>query len=62
MHGATVAVRATQMGADVVSIPELGFVYIPDGPDGPVDLGVTLARVGSIDEAIELAKRARSGS
>jgi hypothetical protein len=61
LHGATVAVRATQMGADVVSITELGVVYIPDGPDGPVDLGVTLPRVESIDEAIEFAKRARSG-
>lgn len=60
LHGATVAVRATQMGADVVSLPELGLVYIPDGPDGPVDLGVTLPRVESIDEAIELARRARS--
>jgi hypothetical protein len=28
---------------------------------GPVDLGVTLPRVESIDEAIEFAKRARSG-
>jgi hypothetical protein len=62
MHGATLAVRATRMGADVVSIPELGLVYIPDGPDGPVDLGVTLTRVESVDEAIEFAKRARSGS
>lgn len=61
LHGATVAVRATQMGADAVAIPELGLVYIPDGPDGPVDLGVTLPRVESINEAIELAKRARSG-
>ena len=60
LHGASVAVRATQKGADVVSIPELGLVYIPDAPDGPVDLGVTLPRVDSIDEAIELARRARS--
>ena len=60
LHGAAVAARATQMGANVVSIPELGLVYIPDGPDGPVDLGVTLPRVESIDEAIKLAERARS--
>ena len=59
LHGASVAVRATQKGADVISIPELGLVYIPDGPDGPVDLGVTLPRVDSIDEAIEYAKQAR---
>jgi hypothetical protein len=62
LHGASVAVRATQKGADVVSIPELGLVYIPDGPDGPVDLGVTLPRVDSIDEAIEYAKQARLNS
>jgi hypothetical protein len=49
------------MGADVVCIPELGLVYIPDGPDGPVDLGAALPRVESIDEAIEYARRARSG-
>jgi hypothetical protein len=61
LHGATVAARATQMGADVVSIPELGLVYIPDGPDGPVDLGAALPRVESIDEAIEYARRTRSG-
>lgn len=59
LYGASVAVRATQKGADVISIPDLGLVYIPDGPDGPVDLGVELPRVDSIDQAIEYAERAR---
>lgn len=61
LYGGTLAARATKLGADVVSIPELGLTYIPDGPDGPIDLGVTLPRVDSIEEAIDYAKRERDG-
>ncbi len=37
------------------------FVYIPDGPDGPVALGVALPRVESFEDAIGTAGRSRSG-
>jgi hypothetical protein len=41
----------------VIADTEHPFVYTPDGPDGPVDLGVPTERAESPSHAIELAKR-----
>jgi hypothetical protein len=35
------------------------FVYVPDPPDGPVDLGVATQRVQSLSEAIRSARGER---
>lgn len=33
------------------------FIFTPDGPDGPVDLGVATQHVESIEEAFEVVRR-----
>lgn len=59
MHLANVALRAQERGATavVVTDPANRFVYIPDGPDGPIDVGGPTERVESFEGALELAKR-----
>ncbi len=42
----------------LVAHPDHPFLYIPDGPDGPIDFGVELEHVESPAEAMALAKRA----
>lgn len=41
----------------VLAAGDAPFVYTPDGPDGPVDLGVPTEHVESIEEGLELARR-----
>lgn len=43
----------------VIAAGDTPFVFTPDGPDGPVDLGVPTEHVESIDEAFEVARRPR---
>jgi hypothetical protein len=62
LYGASVAARATKLGANVVSIPHLGVTYVLDGPDGPIDLGIELPHVDSIEEAIDYVKRNKPGT
>ncbi len=61
MHLATVARRAENKGGTSIAIldPDRPFVYIPDGPDGAVDLGVQLPRVDSLDDAVAFVQRER---
>jgi hypothetical protein len=56
---ANAARRANQKGAAPVFVadPDHPFLYIPDGPDGPVELGVSLPRVDSPADGLALAKR-----
>jgi hypothetical protein len=57
---ANTAHRALDVGGTpyVFAHSDYPFVYIPDGPDGPVDLGVPTERVSSPAEAFEVARRA----
>lgn len=59
MHLASVARLAEEKGATAIVFPDMDppFVYILDGPHGPVDLGAPLPRVDSLDDAIEQARR-----
>jgi hypothetical protein len=59
LHLASVARRAEAAGgtAIVVAHPDHPFVYVPDGPNGPIDLGAELPRVESVDEALAFAQR-----
>ena len=51
-HAALVVERAG--GTSVAVLGEKPFLYIPDGPDGPVKLPVELPRADSISHAFEL--------
>ena len=56
LHMAAAARAAEKAGATPVMVahPDHPFVFIPDGPDGPVDLGVKLMRADSPAHALEL--------
>jgi hypothetical protein len=62
LHLASVARRAQERGATAITIldPEHPFVYIPDRPDGPFDLGGPTQHVDSFEEGVEFARRARA--
>ncbi len=50
------AARVTQIGADAVAVmhPESPFIFIPDGPDGPVELPISTVRADSPQHALEI--------
>ncbi len=54
LHVASVVRRVEERGGTAIVFPDMDapFVYILDGPDGPVDLGVPLPRVASLDHAL----------
>jgi hypothetical protein len=56
LHLVSAARAAEKAGVTplIVGHPDHPFVYIPDGPDGPVDLGVELMRADSPAHALEL--------
>ena len=58
LYFASAALRVLQKGGNAVLIadPDHPLLYIRDGPDGPIDLGVELAHVNSPEEAIALAR------
>jgi hypothetical protein len=61
MWAATVARRANVAGGTplMIETEEGPLVYIPDGPDGPIDMGAEMARVQSSAEVVEWVERRR---
>lgn len=61
MWGANVARRANKAGGTPVLIQtdDGPLVFIPDGPEGPIDMGIELPHVDSPREALEWAARQR---
>jgi hypothetical protein len=57
------AARVTRMGADAVAVmhPESPFIFIPDGPDGPVDLPISTVRADSPQHALEIVLASNPG-
>lgn len=41
----------------MIGHPEHPFIYTPDGPDGPINLGVPMTHVESLDSAFDVVKR-----
>ena len=41
----------------MIGDPQHPFIYTPDGPDGPVDLGVPTIRVDSLEDAFQAVRR-----
>jgi hypothetical protein len=52
----TAAARLNQAGSDVFSIAvgDLAAMFVPDGPDGPVDIPIPTVRAESPEEALQL--------
>lgn len=52
----TAAARLTQEGSDVfsVAVGDRAVMFVPDGPDGPVEMPIPTVRTESPSEAIQL--------